>query len=204
MVKILVVKRDELFKNHHFEGFLPLDEKDYINFILSNHYYEERDEDLENNPEHIQIIPYVWIVNPLLKKAFIYQRSLGKGYKETRHVNRYSGGVGGHIDEEEYEGDPISYSMKRELQEELIMDEYPEVKFVGYLNDDSDMYNKVHFAIVGLAETEENVRPTDDGLKSGDFYSIEEIDRLFEDPDSEVETWTKLSWPYVREYLQKV
>ena len=201
MVKILVVKRDDLFGENHFEGFRPLGEHDFIGHILGNHYYEERNDELENNTEHLQIIPYVWIINPLLKKAFIYQRSLGKDYQETRHVNRYSGGVGGHIDEEEHEGDPIIHAMNRELREELVMNDYPNAKFIGYINDDSDMYNKVHFGIIGLAETHEDVIPTDDGIKSGSFYSIEEIERLFEDPDSEVESWTKLSWPHVKRYI---
>ena len=52
MVKILVVKTEDLFKDYHFEGFMPIDEKDYINYILNNHYYEERNEDLENNPDY--------------------------------------------------------------------------------------------------------------------------------------------------------
>jgi|TARA_Y100000310_G_C20545124_1_gene745209 predicted NUDIX family phosphoesterase len=204
MVKILVVKTEDLFKDHHFEGFMPIDEKDYIDYVLNNHYYEERNEDLENNPEHTQIIPYVWIINPLLKKVFIYQRSLGKDYQETRHINKYSGGVGGHVDEEEHGGDPIVHAMNRELKEELIMNEYPDAKFIGYINDDSDMYNKVHFAVVGLAETHEDVQPTDDGIKSGSFYSVEEIEQLFEDPNSEVETWTKLSWPHVKKHIQNL
>ena len=204
MVKILVTKRDDLFKDFHFEGFKPLEEHNFIEFILNNHYYEERNEDLENNPKHIQIIPYVWIINPLLRKAFIYQRSLGKDYQETRHVNRFSGGVGGHIDEEEYDGDPITHSMNRELKEELTMNNYPEAKFIGYINDDSDIYNKVHFGIIGLAETHEDVQPTDDGLKSGSFYSIEEIENLFNDPNSEVESWTKLSWPHIKKHLQNL
>jgi hypothetical protein len=62
----------------------------------------------------------------------------------------------------------------------------------------------VHFAVVGLAETHEDVQPTDDGIKSGSFYSIEEIEQLFEDPDSEVETWTKLSWPHVKKHIQNL
>ena len=204
MVKILVTKRDDLFKDLHFEGFKSLEEHNFIDFILKNHYYEERNDDLENNPEHIQIIPYVWIINPLLRKAFIYQRSLGKDYQETRHVNRFSGGVGGHIDEEPHEGDPITHAMNREIQEEVTMNNYPDAKFIGYINDDSDMYNKVHFAIVGLTETHEDVQPTDDGLKSGSFYSIDEIEQLFEDPNSEVETWTKLSWPHIKKHIQNL
>ena len=203
MTKILVVKRDDLFKDHHFEGFLELEKKDYINFILNNHYYEERSDDLENNPKHIQIIPYVWIVNPQTKKAFIYKRSLGKDYQETRHVNRYSGGVGGHIDLVENIKNPILHSMDRELKEELTMNNYPEAKFIGYINDDSDIYNKVHFGIIAIAETLEQVEPTDDGIESGSFYSIEEIENLFSDPDSEVENWTQHSWPCVKEYLEK-
>ena len=61
----------------------------------------------------------------MLKKAFIYQRALGKDYQETRHINKYSGGVGGHVDEEEHGGDPIVHAMNRELKKELIMNEYP-------------------------------------------------------------------------------
>ena len=34
---------------------MSIDEKDYINYVLNNHYYEERNEDLENNPEQIKI-----------------------------------------------------------------------------------------------------------------------------------------------------
>ena len=108
------------------------------------------------------------------------------------------------MDEEEHDGDPIVHAMNRELKEELIMNEYPDAKFIGYINDDSDMYNKVHFAVVGLAETHEDVQPTEDGIKSGSFYSIEEIEQLFEDPNSEVETWTKLSWPHVKKHIQNL
>lgn len=201
MVKILVVKREELFKDKYFEGFLHIDDADYIDRILKNYSYEERNESLENNPEFIQIIPYIWIINPGLKKAFFYQRGLGKGYKEKRHVNRYSGGVGGHIDFIENDKNPIINSAERELREELIMKNYPKINFVGYINDDSDIYNKVHFAIVGIAETKEEISPTKDGIKSGDFYSIDEIEELFSGEDNEVEKWTQLSWSYIKNYL---
>ncbi len=209
MTKILVVKREDLFKNNHFEGFKHIDEENYIDFILNNHYYEERCEELENNPEHIQIIPYVWIINPKTKQAFIYKRALGKDYQETRHVNKLSGGVGGHIDQEPNAINPntinpITHSMKRELSEELIINQIPEVNFIGYINDDSNMYNKVHFAIVGLAETEEPVKPTDDGIESGSFHSIEEIEQLLEDPNNEIESWTQLSWPSIKKHLQNL
>jgi len=175
-----------------------------LKFILDNHYYEERNEELENNPDHLQIIPYVWVINPITKKAFIYKRSLGKDYKETRHLNRYSGGVGGHIDYIEGVENPITHSTRRELEEELIINEIPDVKFVGYINQDHDIYNKVHFAIVGLAETEEDVKPTDDGIESGSFHSIEEIEELFKDPNSEVESWTEVSWPCIKRYLENL
>src|SRR3989344_1431997 len=198
MVKILVVRRDELFKEQYFEGFKQLAEHDFISFILDNHLYEERGEALENNPAYLQIIPYVWIVNPTRKEVFLYERGLGKGYQETRHVHRISGGVGGHIDYEEGVTNPILNSMMRELQEELLMDEYPQPEFIGYINVDKDMYNKVHFAIVGIAQTHHEIRPTDDGIASGKFYTIAQAEALFADPAYEVEAWNALSWPAIK------
>lgn len=206
----LVVERKALFGDLEFQGFLPRSERDFISTIVSNHYYHERGDDLENNVSLQQVITYVWIVNPQDKSVFLYKRKINDNkkngeYREMRYLNKYSGGVGGHIDRDTEEGsdDPIMNAMMRELKEEVIMQSYPSPKIIGYVNDDSDSIGSVHFGIVGIVESNEDVKAREDeGLGSGKFYSIEEVDRIFNDAENDVEGWTLLSWPFVKSYLE--
>ena len=200
----LVVKRDILFGGKYFEGFLNVVDYDFISDILDNYQYHPRGEDLENNNSLQQIIPYVWIINPSSKKVFVYKRASGKqNYSEIRLMNKISCGVGGHIDREDSDN-PIENAMMRELMEEVKMKEYPKPKIVGYLNDDSDSVGKVHFGIVALAETLEDVKKGDNEMAEGRFYSISEFEEIFNDTEYEVESWTRLSWPFVKDYLNKL
>ncbi|HVY01498.1 MAG TPA: NUDIX domain-containing protein [Candidatus Nanoarchaeia archaeon] len=201
--QIMVVKRDVIFKDGVLEGFLPLENKDYLKRILQKYHYKERNDALENNTKFLQIIPYAWIVNKKEKKVFLYTRGTSKGeYQEVRHLDKYSGGIGGHIDKEEKEPvDPIMFALNREAREEVIMKEYPNFKFVGYVHGEQDVYEKVHLGIVAVGDTEDNVVPTDDGLKSGQFYSIDEVERLMERKDVEFDKWTIASWSAIKRYL---
>ena len=93
----------------------------------------------------------------------------------------------------------------RELKEEVIMENYPEPQLLGYINDDSDSLGRVHFGIVAIAKTYERVKSQkSEGLDFGSFYSINEIEEIFKDSNNEVENWTRISWPFVRDYLQKL
>lgn len=198
----MVVERDKIFPSDAFQGFMPLSYNDFFNVIMKHYHYKERTDELENDPSYLQIISYVWLINPTTKKAFIYKRAPSKSeYKEKRHLNKLSGGIGGHIDKESTEPqDPMMHAALREMNEELIMKEYPPVKFIGYINDDSNIFSEVHFGVVGLAQTNEEAQPAD-GMANGAFYSAAEVDKLFNDPANEVESWTKLSWPVIRKYI---
>ena len=212
MVKeALVVKRDTLLKDKSFEGFLPVLEYDYFPLILRHFEYHPRGEQLEHDVSLKQIIPYVWIVNPRQKTVFLYKRSPnGNGkhgeYREIRYLNKYAGGVGGHIDRDTEEGvsDPVQHAMMRELEEEVEMPLYPQPKIIGYLNDNTDGLGMVHFGIVALAETHGPVScRSAEGLSSGAFYSIDEVEHILATPTNEVENWTRLSWSFVKAYLLK-
>ncbi|MBS3099256.1 NUDIX domain-containing protein [Candidatus Pacearchaeota archaeon] len=182
MGQILIVKRKILFENQEFQGFCPIIYKDFSLTIKSNYEYKERTKELENNPLFKQVIPYVWIVNPKTKKVFLYKRSV-KG-EENRLHNKYSGGIGGHIDKEteEHSENPVIDAMMRELKEEVKV-------------------GQVHFGVVALAETEENVSPAMH-MDGGKFYTIEEVESLILSPDNELESWSKFSWPFVKGYLE--
>ena len=200
--QILVVKKEILFPEKIFEGFIPFS-KELMEKILRNYDYMERNDELENNPSFLQIIPYAWILNIAEKKAFIYKRGLSKGdYKEKRHVEKYSGGIGGHIDKEEVEpANPIVHALEREMREEVTIVNYPDFRFVGFVHREDDIYERVHLGVVAVAETEEEVSATDDGLNGGSFMSILEIEELMSRDDVEFDKWTKTSWPFIKKLL---
>lgn len=200
----LVVRRDILFREKYFQGFLPLEEYDFLNLILNSFEYSSRGDELENNESLQQVIPYVWIINPKEKKIFAYKRASEKqNYRESRLMNKISCGIGGHIDGEDSDN-PIQKAMMRELMEEVNMEQYPEPRIVGFLKDDSNSVGKVHFGIVAIAETIGKVLKGDHEMSECRFYNISELEKLFNDPQSEIESWTRLSWPFVKNYLQKI
>ena len=201
--EILVVKRDVLFNDGDFEGFLPTEQKDYLGRILKNFEFQIRTKELENNRFWQQPIPYVWLVNPLTKKVFLYKRSTTGN--EGRLYNKFSGGVGGHVDKKELvvgKDDPITQAMMRELEEETIITEYPTPKIIGYINYNSSVED-VHFGVVAIGETTHDVKPAED-MAHGDFYSIKEAEEIFSNPENNVEKWTASSWPFVKDYLNKL
>jgi predicted NUDIX family phosphoesterase len=201
--EILVVKRDVLFKDRDFEGFEPAESNDFMKQILENIEYQVRTNELENDRTWQQPIPYVWLVNPKTKNVFLYKRDMTGN--EGRLYNKYSGGVGGHVDKKdivEGKGDEITQAMMRELEEETIIEEYPTPKIVGYINYNSDVED-VHFGIVAIGETTHDVRPAED-MAHGQFYSIEEVEKIFSNSENDVEKWTIASWPFIKDYLNKL
>jgi predicted NUDIX family phosphoesterase len=203
--EILVVKREALFGEGDFHGFVSASDGNFIDSILNKFEYRERNE-VETDSSWQQPIPYVWIINPSTKKIFAYQRASNENYNEKRLGGKWSCGVGGHIDKEteNLSRNPIEDAMMRELKEEVKMKTYPEPRIVGYINDDSNPVGSVHFGIVALAETTGDVSKGDEEMVHGQFYSISEIENIFSNLENEIETWTQISWPFVKNYLENL
>jgi predicted NUDIX family phosphoesterase len=204
--EILVVRREILFKDGDFQGFIPFEERDFTSIIDKNSEYVERSDELERNTDYVQIASYVWLVNPKSRKVFLYRRAPAKGeYTDVRQMNRYSGGVGGHIDKdaEENSKNPVYDAMVRELHEEVIMKDYPVPEVIGYIRDHSDVYNKVHMGLVAIGKTTEEVRPAS-GMSTGKFCSEHEVEELMADSKNDFDRWTRISWLLVKEYLEKL
>ena len=94
MGEIAVIKRDELFQNNSFQGFKFFHECPNFELrVLKDFIWRERDE-VEENPELKQPIPYCLIWNPKTKKLFYYKRGSKKeDYKEKRLHNKISVGI---------------------------------------------------------------------------------------------------------------
>ncbi len=204
MVKeALVVPREVLFKEKSFEGFLLLEEYDYVSLIKEKHEYAVRGEELEHNAKLKQIIPYVLIIHPKTKRLFMYRRANNEKYSEVRLRNRWSCGVGGHIEREDDEN-PIRRATMRELQEEVIMKKYPLPEIKGYVNSETGV-EVYHFGIVSIAETDEEEIGMGDGeIAEGKFMSLQEIEVLFSDSSNLFDKWTQLCIPFVKNYFRLV
>lgn len=198
---IMVVDRDVLFGKDYFQGFRYHKEVNYERRILKNFKYIERDL-VENNPELKQPIAYMLIVNPNLKKVFVFQRaSHDKAYGEKRLQGKWSWGVGGHIEKMDVKsGNPIKASMMRELKEEVEISGNVRPVMLGYINDDRNSVGKVHFGILYLIETDaEAVKPRGKEITSGSLRSLEDMEKI--NSEFVVEEWSKIALEPLKKIL---
>lgn len=200
---IMVVKRETLFKDDHFEGFKPQDGIDFESRILENYEYVRRG-DAEGNPSYKQPIGYAMIFNPYSRKLFAYQRSSDDSkYSEKRLQGKWSWGVGGHIEKIDIKnGNPIRESMLREVtKEEIEMSgSVMSTKALGYINDDSNDVGKVHFGILYLIKTDSSViTPKDPEIKQGKLMSLYELESIFS--QYSVEEWSKIAFDPLKKHI---
>lgn len=201
--QILVVERDTLFSEDYFKGFKNHFDKDYESIILSN-IKSMRRGDAEIDPTYKQPIGYMLIVNPKEKKVFAYQRSSeDKNYGEKRLQGKWSWGVGGHIEAYELkEENPIKESMKRELSEEIeILGNVLNTKVLGYINYDGDEVSKAHFGILYLTEIDGDARPKSAEMFVGKLVDINELEKICNSKDCEVEAWSRISLEPLKKYF---
>jgi predicted NUDIX family phosphoesterase len=185
---IMVVDRDKLFASRSFIGFLPANEFNFEKIILENYYFVKRGQ-AERDRTKKQPIAYAVILNN--RKIFAYQRSSStKEHGDERLQHKWSWGIGGHIEKPDESRNPIITSMMRELEEEVGLVN-ASVKLLGYINDDSDDVGKVHFGLLYLLETNQQLKPISAELKQGKFMSFDDIEKLAE--NEQVESWSKIA-----------
>lgn len=176
---ILVCESQVLRSEHDIEGagFFADDDKSIYREMLQGHY-DYRGE-LETDSRFKQVIPYVVMRDKGL--LFCYERKAA-GNEERLH-NKYSMGVGGHVDFMTCRPDGVDVieaSAMRELYEEI---EFPDVAswanihedsrltYLGIINDDRDSVGKVHMGALFVAETRSHV----DG---GQVVQVRESDKM--------------------------
>jgi len=204
--EILVVKRDTLFENGFFTGFAPVEEGNFLETIKNNCEWKERNDELEHNLDYKQVVSYVWILNTKTRKIFAYKRAPSDTYTEKRLRDKWSCGVGGHVDRdtEGQSKDPLNDATERELNEEVKMINYPIPKIVGLVTIDNKGVEHYHVGAVAIAETEEDVQKGNDEMAECSFYSIEELERLFANPENDIELFTQLSWSFVKSFVKSM
>jgi len=198
----MVVDRSKLFRNDAFNGFVRHGEKDYEKRILENFYYIKRGL-AEKDPSKKQPIGYAIIVNKKEKNMFVYQRSpSNKAHGDERLQNKWSCGVGGHIEiVDEKSENPIVESMLREINEEVGFLGDAEAKVLGYINDESNDVGRVHFGILYLIETDKDVTPKSEELKTGKMMRINDVESIFSSNDFDVEEWSRIALEAVKQEM---
>jgi predicted NUDIX family phosphoesterase len=197
--QIMAIKRSDLFKNNHFEGFLNPNNVNFENRILSKYVYKKRGL-LENDPNYKQPIVYTIVINPKIKKIFTFQRG-NKNYNESRLKEKWSFGVGGHIDLVDEQGNPIHNSLSRELKEEINLISLNKPILAGYINTEENEVDKVHFGILYIIKTDlEELQPTDAEMQQGKLITINQLEQIYEQEN--MEEWSKISFPFLKEYLE--
>ena len=186
--QILVVPRKKLFDGKPIpQGFNSADLKGIIERIHQHAYFIDRPK-AENDPQLKQIIPYVMVMH----QGKIYTLYRQTTQTEKRLHNRYSIGVGGHINpvaDGQIFG-IIEKGLERELHEELCVNCDYDYELIGYINDDTDDVGKVHFGMVYslVVKDDKAVSVAEKDMMVGQFMSLPALEKLY----PSLESWSQL------------
>jgi predicted NUDIX family phosphoesterase len=183
---VLVIPRDDLFREvQPPHGFGEEHTTLFLDRIRSKAYFRPRHL-VEDDPSLKQVIPYMIVTDG---SAVLLLQRLEK-QTEARLRNLYSIGVGGHINPVDGDGvDAVDAGLLRELNEELAVDGEPDIRPLGYLNDDSNAVGSVHFGLVFLVHSaQDRVRVAEEDMMEGRFLSLVELGEYAEG----METWSRL------------
>jgi predicted NUDIX family phosphoesterase len=188
--KILVVPR--LTSNEHFfvQGGNNKFNFEKLVELLKDGVYGTRYL-MEENFHFKQLIPYIAFISN--GKVLVYKRSNKIG--EGRLVDKYSLGVGGHVDLECDDSksalDVFLDAAIREVKEEINIDiERKDLEVVLSINDDSNDVGKVHFG-VGFIIKKDNLDFTSgeiDKLVERKLMSRDEVEKIHD----KFETWSQI------------
>jgi predicted NUDIX family phosphoesterase len=171
-------------------GIRPAGAEDLAALIRASGRFLPR-ADMERDPSWKQVIPY-----PVLRDGgdwFLMRRT--KAGTDPRLHDRYSIGVGGHVNPEDggFDGD-LALALEREWHEELVVDFVPQFRFVGLLNDDTTPVGQVHLGLVyegDAAGRAVAIRETE--KLSGAFVPTAEVAAVAD----RLETWSRIAFEWL-------
>ena len=189
--QVLVVRREDIFPDGAWHGFVTDDLERHQRVIRESHFFKPRAE-VENDSSFQQVIPYVVFRHG---DRYLLTHRL-RASSEKRLRKQYSLGVGGHINPGDLQGgDPILDGLKREWAEEVIYDGRFEAKLLGLLNEESSPVSKVHLGVVFLVEGDSpNIQIRETNKLAGDLLTLDEMRIHF----LEMESWSQLVYERLR------
>jgi predicted NUDIX family phosphoesterase len=173
--------------------------------ILQNGLFLRRGE-LEEDPSFKQIIPYAIISNKEAdppagwgvrqsQSFYLFRRTSEQ--TEKRLHNKFSLGVGGHMNPDDSVGSKEQYlinELKRELYEEVRLLNgclIEEIEFIGFINDDTIPVGRVHIGLLyNIHVSNKEVYINETGKMTADWIDKSNLAEFYEG----METWTKITF----------
>ena len=197
---VLVIKRELFDEIGTFQG-ISTEIDNYLPVFLnpSNNFFIHR-ELAEDDPTHKQIIPYA-----IFKHGDKFLRYLrGKKSGEQRLASKSSIGIGGHINQDDFnssslEKDTYLTGIEREINEELIINcDYNNLP-IALINDDSNDVGQVHLGVVHLFDLEsDQVEAGEANIENLEFLSS---DDLLREKDN-LESWSQICVDHLDEIIK--
>lgn len=182
---ILVVKQDTLFKEFPAWHGISLDALHPLLTAIVQHQESLPRHLAEKDASYKQIISYM--IFTFDSKIFIMQRK--NKLNEQNLANKLSVGIGGHMTQEDIQGETLFDWISREFEEEVSYEGNLAMHTLGFLNDDSNEVGKKHIGLVVLLKGDNgNITIKGDEHKSGQLMSMEECFDKFE----QFESWSQL------------
>lgn len=191
---VLVVPTEVFHQLGHFQGFSPDCDRYLTGLLRPEHMSYRPRPEMESDPSFKQLIPYVILRHRDAEgRTTLFQYTRGKGQGEGRLHSKRSVGIGGHISSVDAQATnaPNVYEegLRRELEEELIINTPYTAACVGMINDDLTEVGKVHLGIVHLFDVERPaIEPRESEIIETGFRPVEEI---LESLDN-FETWSQI------------
>jgi predicted NUDIX family phosphoesterase len=182
---VLVVRREDIFPDGAWHGFVTDDLDSYQKLIRDRHLFMPRAE-VEDDPNFQQIIPYVVFRHN--DRYFLTHRLRASSEKRLR--KQYSLGIGGHINPSDLQsGDPILDGLKREWEEEVVYDGHFDARLIGLLNDESAPVSKVHLGVVFLVDGDTpDIAIRETKKLGGELLTLKEMRTFY----LQMESWSQI------------
>ena len=183
--QILVVKRSVLFptEDEVFHGLNTTSFQTFFSRVEQNKQFLPRSL-MEQDPTYKQIIPY--LVFRHQDTYFLMQRR--EQASEQRLKNKFSLGIGGHVQKKDIEHTDIMGWAQREFNEEIAYEGKYSVQPLGILNDDTNSVGKVHIGFALLIEGLSSHIAVRSELKSGTLCTLNECSTYYVD----MEDWSRM------------
>ncbi|MFZ0281225.1 MAG: hypothetical protein WAL29_06230 [Bacteroidales bacterium] len=162
--------------------------------IVQNGLFLGRSES-EENPSFKQIIPYAIISNE--ESFYLFKRTSGQA--EKRLHNKFSLGVGGHMNPDDSMESKEQYfidQLKRELFEEVKLLNgclIEDIEFIGFINDDTIPVGSVHIGLlynIHVSNKEVYINETD--KMTAEWIDKSNLAEFYEG----METWSKITFDF--------
>ncbi len=186
---------NELWKllTYKKKGLIKAD-SEVLKRIVQNGLFLRRS-DLEEDPSFKQIIPYAIISDK--ESFYLFRRTSGQ--TEKRLHNKFSLGVGGHMNPHDPMGSKEQYlidELKRELFEEVRLLNgclIEDIEFIGFINDDTIPVGRVHIGLLyNIHVSNKEVYINETEKMKADWTDRSGLTEFYEG----METWTKIIFDF--------